>query len=415
MLNKINKFDHFTKNIIFVFIGTSFANFLNLIYQLLIAHKLSAQDFAAFNSLLAIFMLIASPLGTLQLGIVKFISSSKARESTEKISNFLSYFFSRCLLISAFIALLFFFISPYILSKLKIDSLISGYFLVFLVATVFITPVLSGGIQGLELFKWVVVPSVSGGILKIILTAVFLALGYKITGALGAFLLSNIMVISISYYPLRGFLFKKADCAELKLKEFFTYLIPIAASYLSYTFLITFDMVLVRYYFTAEESGVYAISQMLGKIFLFLPGAISLVLFPRASGLHATNSDTKRVLRQSLFYAFLMCILASIFYNFFPGFVLKVLTGKADAQSILLGRFFSFSMIFFAILYIFINYFISVHDLRFIKYLLLSAVAQFVAIAIFHANILQVQYVLCVNSLAIFIICYFLAFKKKVA
>jgi O-antigen/teichoic acid export membrane protein len=190
-------------------------------------------------------------------------------------------------------------------------------------------------------------------------------------------------------------------------------MVPVAAGMFFYTFLISFDMVLVRSYLSAQDSGAYAISQMLGKIFLFLPGAVSFVLFPRSSGLHASSMDTRGVLKKSLAFALFLCLGAALFYNLFPDLVLKILTGKTGPHSVLLGRFFSFSMTFFALLYVFINYFLSIHDFRFIKYLALGSLAQFLAITFFHDNVFQVQYILSISAFSLTSVCYFLSFGRN--
>jgi O-antigen/teichoic acid export membrane protein len=177
-----------------------------------------------------------------------------------------------------------------------------------------------------------------------------------------------------------------------------------------FIWLVSFDMVLVKYFFSPEKAGVYSLAQMVGKIFLFLPGAISVVMFPKTSGLNAVNSDTKAILRKSLMFAFSLCLIASLVYNIIPGFILKVLTGKALFESITLGRLFSVSMTFYALTFVLINYFLSIKDLRFIKYLIVCVLLQLFAITLFHNNLFQIQSVLCVNSLLLFIISYLLVF-----
>ena len=143
---------------------------------------------------------------------------------------------------------------------------------------------------------------------------------------------------------------------------------------------------------------------MVGKIFLFLPAAISVVMFPRISGLHAKNEDTHSALKRSLLYASGLCIIALIIYNTFPAFILKLLTGKAFSESILLGRLFSISMSFFALFYVLITYFLSKGDLRFIKYLVISTVLEFLAIIFLHNSLAQVQIIICLNAIFIFFI-----------
>lgn len=406
MLIKIKKLDHFTKNIIFVFIGTSAANFLNLIYQLLIAHKLSPQDFAAFNALLAVFMLISNPLGTLQVAITKYASEHNARNESHKINALIHGLFIKGVIVGGIIFVVFIFISPFIVNSLKIDSVVLGYILALLIAFSVLAPILAGGLQGLELFGWLVTSSLLGGIIKLVFTVIFIALGFQIAGALGALLISIIFGAIIGVIPLRRFLTAQVKTEKLDYKELFFYLFPIAISNMCFIWLISFDMVLVKYFFSPEVSGAYSLAQMVGKIFLFLPGAISVVMFPRISGLDATNSDTRSVLKKSLFYALCLCLSSAIFYNIFPGLTLKLLTGKALPESILLGRLFSISMTFFALCFVLINYFLSLKNLSFIKYLVFAVALQFLGILIFHNSLLQVQLVLCVNSFFLLVLLF---------
>ncbi|MDD5596176.1 MAG: hypothetical protein PHY94_08060, partial [Candidatus Omnitrophica bacterium] len=78
MVFSLKKLDLFTKNILIVFLGNFLGNFFNLVYQLLIAHRLSVYEFASFNSLLSIFMVISAPLGTIQFVLAKYISEFNA-------------------------------------------------------------------------------------------------------------------------------------------------------------------------------------------------------------------------------------------------------------------------------------------------------------------------------------------------
>lgn len=403
MLSKINKFDHFTKNIIFVFLGTSLANFLNFIYQLLIAHKFSPQDFASFNALLAVFMLISIPLGTLQIAVAKYASEYSARKEIHKINALIYGLFTKGIVITFFIFILFIFITPFIINSLKIYSLPLGYILAMLIALSLLTPVLTGGLQGLELFGWFVTSSLLVGITKLVFTVLFISLGYQIAGALGGLLISVIFGLIIGVIPLRKFLAVYPVGIKPHFKDVFLYSLPIVISNICFIWLISFDMVLVKYFFSPEASGVYSLAQMVGKIFLFLPGAISVVMFPHTSGLNAINSDTRSALKKSLFYAFYLCLCAVLFYNIFPEFTLKLLTGKALPESILLGRLFSISMTFFALCFVLINYFLSLKYLSFIKYLVISVALQFTGILVFHNNLLQIQLVLCINAFLLFI------------
>jgi len=402
MFINLRQLDNFSKNIIFVFLGSFLASFLTLVYQLFIAHKFPAEEFAAFNSLIAVYMLIATPLTTLQLTIAKFSSGFKARGETDKVKTFISAF----LKISAILAVVTFFLfvlfSFFVTHALKIDSPILVYILSFLLSFAWISPVLVGSLQGLERFGWLVSSVLLNGIIKLGFAVFFVLLGFKIAGAIGAFLVSVLCGIIAGLIPLRKFLRPVKLSTDLNYKEIFSYLLPLFVSSICFIWLVNIDMILVRYFFAKEVSGSYALAQMLGKIFLFLPSAISVVMFPRTSGLNAVNSDTRPILKRVLFYAACLLMVAVILYNAFPGFVLKVLTGKSPDESILLGRLFSISMTFFALGYVLINYFLSLRKFIFIKYLVLSVGLELIGIFLFHNNLIEVQSVLCINAALLF-------------
>ncbi|MDD5245818.1 MAG: oligosaccharide flippase family protein [Candidatus Omnitrophica bacterium] len=413
MLNRLKKIDKFSRNIFIVFTGTSLANLLNLFYQLLIAHSLSAFEFAAFNSLLSVFMLIATPVGTLQLAMAKYTSKFRAAGQTSKITYLFSGLLKKVSVFAILAFLIFTFSSRGIINALKIDSLASGYILAGTVGVVCLVPLFLGGVQGLELFGWYSSSQAAGGILKLASVAVFLYLGYGIAGSLGALLISAAVSLIILYLPLKKYISFALPREDVDYRGVLIYLFPVAAANFCFINLVSFDMVWVKYFFAPQDSGAYALAQMLGKIFLFLPGAISIVMFPRTSGLSAGNQETLSTLSKSLKYVVLLSGAAMIFYNLFPVFVLKILTGKSFPEAVFLGRLFSVSMSLYALLFIMISYFLSVKDLRFLGYLAGFLLLQNALVVIFHPSLVAVQLILCFCGASLLLIHLFLAYKKR--
>lgn len=396
-----------------VFGGSFLASLGNLIYQLIIAHSLSVVDFAAFSSLLSIFSIVSSPLVTMQLAISKYTAEFSARGQSGKII----FVFRRLSAIFAWLGLVMFtffcLFSFFSLSKLKIDSPASALILSGMFFLTCFVPLFNGVLQGLELFWWICGSSVLGVGLKLIFTVIFVSFGLKVAGALGAFAISLFIAAAVCLIPLGRINSSGKPDPDVDMRGMFWYILPIAATNFCYLGLVSSDMILVKYFFSPENSGVYSLAQVAGKIFLFLPGAISIVMFPRVSRLNAQNNKTRGTLTMSLTYGFILSVCAVLVYNFFPDFILRSLTGKAPLESIALGRFFSVSMSLFALLYILMNYFISLKDWRFLKYLVISAACQALAIILFHADVFQVQFILCLNALILFLVFLGLAYGKK--
>ncbi len=408
----LSRFDSFTKNVVFVFFGTSLANCFNLLYQLFIAHYLLPEDFAAFNSLLSIVMIVATPVVLLQTGVAKYTSEFAALKRHDRVQMLISFLFKSSIAVGLVTFILIAALSRPILSALKIESMFSGLLLAALISVNWVTPALLGAIQGLELFPWLVGVSIFTGAAKVLGVWVLLAMGFTVTAALGAFLFASLAGNGLALVPLKRFLALKQPRMDLPLREIFSFLIPVAISQFSFMVLASFDMVLVRYYFSQADSGVYALAQMIGKIFLFLPGAIALVLLPRSSGLAATNQKTHAVINRSLFYCVCLSAAAAAFYNLFPVFVLKVLTGKESAPAILLGRYFSVSMSFLTVSNLIMVYLLSIKDFRFIAWCAVSIIAQILAIVFLHASLTQVSTIICINTAAFLSILLFMVYRK---
>jgi O-antigen/teichoic acid export membrane protein len=409
----IRTIDGYSKNIFIVFIGTAVANVFHLLCQLFIAHALSPADFAAFNALLSIFVLVSTPLFTLQTATAKYSSEFNSHKQNAKTRLLFTRLLKRVLPLSALTFLIGYFLSWPVMDKLKIVSFHSSYILALLLAVSWLTPVVLGGLQGLELFGWFSFVSILGGLVKVACAFIFLNFGFAIAGALGAFLAGSLIAVLLGLFVLRKFLSVHTASAEVDFKGFYLYLIPVAVNSFCYALLTNLDMVMVKYYFSPADSGIYSLAQMAGKIFLFLPMAISLVMLPRTSGLSAQRMDTVRVLKRSLVFAALLSGLAALCYNLWPLFVLRALTGKVFPDAITLGRLFSLSMTSFSLLFVIVTYFLSIRDLRFIKYLVGFCLLQFLGIVFFHASLIQVQLVLCVCSILVFIAHLFLLKKQK--
>ncbi|MFH1888546.1 MAG: oligosaccharide flippase family protein [Candidatus Omnitrophota bacterium] len=413
MIRYIKRIDTFGRNIILVFLGSSLVNVFNLLFQLLLAHRMSSVDFAGFSSLLAIFTLISAPLITLQTAVTKYTAEFSAQKNIRKIRALLSSLLRMILPLALVTFIIFYFLSFGIMDRLKIPSVIAGYILALLITSCWITPVLTGALQGLELFKWLMLQSVISGAAKLVFGVIFIGMGFNIAGGLGAFLAAILIGILISVFPLKTMLSFRKKEESVNLKEFFIYLAPVATGSFCFIALVSLDMVLVKYLFTPVDAGFYSLAQIVGKIFLFFPGAITIVMFPRTAGLKAKNMSTGSTLMRSLLYASVLCVIANIAYNLFPSFILKLLTGKIYGESVALGRLFGVSMSFFALSFILINYFLSVKDLRFMKYLVLSTLLEPLAIVLFHRNLMYVQLILCVNSALLFFTHLLLAYKRE--
>lgn len=415
-LKKIRRGDELLKHISWVFVATSLGSVFSLFYQLYMVRNLTPIEYGVLNSLVGLLMIISVPTGTLQTAITKFISTFHARHQWGKIRTFLFMLTKK---VSIF-GLIFFIIitlsSKRIASFLQMTEIAPVVAVGVIMLVTIIVPLTLGGLQGLQLFQSFGLSVVISGGLKLIMGIVLVSLGFKVMGALTAYIISSIAMFFLSFFPLKRYVARERklsavsvannnndESGKVEFKELYKYFIPVTIVLLCFMGLVNGDIILVKHFFSPLEAGFYSIAQMAGKIILFLPGAVTIVMFPKVSNLYAQKKSTLHVLKKSLVITGLLCGGASLFCILYPSFIIRILSGGEYSESIALVWLFSIAMLFFALAYNLVFYQLSIHRKNFIYPLVFFAVLQTVLFIIFHQTLSQVLYILCGIAVLLFI------------
>lgn len=399
-----------------MFVSGSIVSLLNLLYQLLMVRNLSSKVYGELNSLLSLLVIITIPCSSFGIMVVKFTSKFHAQQLYINLKALLNSLFYHTLILSIGAFLLISLLSPILASFLQLDSIMPVVFLAVIVFLSMISSAISGGLLGLEKFGWLAGSSVVSGFFKILLAFIFVVLlGRQLYGALSVFIISSLLGLLITLWPLKEFFFRVEKNSQLNLKEIYGYFLPSFVVFLCFSLLTNIDILLVKHFFSPTLAGTYSVAQIIGKIIFFLPGTVSVVMFPRLSFLHTQNKDTLHTLKRSLKYSAILCILGLIIYNLFPHYTLQILTKKTGSEYIALGRLFSISMAFFSLSGILLLYQLSINNFKFIKFLILLTIIQILAISVFsffYKSLYMVLIVLCINSFILFLSNLKLTFKK---
>lgn len=409
-----------------MFLAVAIFNVTCLLYQLYMVRNLSPINYGVLNSLFSILMIVSIPSSTLQTVVTKFVSTFYASKHHEKINLLLRSFLKKTSIFGLVIFSILFFCSKSISSFLQIDS---PLLIVILGAVTFfsiILPLGYGGLQGLQKFGYLGLAMIINGCSKLLLGIIFVSIGFGVIGAMSALVISTFITISLSFIMLVSVLPKplslppdssqfksNAHDPEINFSEIYRYFYVTASVFLCFMILTNLDVVLVKHFFKPLDAGYYSIAQMAGKIILFLPVAITLVMFPKTSKLHAQDKATLYILQKSLVYVGVLCGIAALTCLLFPGLIIKLLSGEQHLRCIPLVRLFSVAMFFFAMLYVFLFYYLSIHQFGFIYPLALLTIFQILAIILFHQSLMQILYIMCGNAILLFLINTYLSFKRK--
>ncbi len=404
-----------------MFIGISLFNLLNLLYHFFMVRHLAPVDYGQLNTLMAVFMLITVPANTVQTTITRFVSVFQARSQHRKTRDFLKHF-----LLVMVTAALFFFLaivlgSSLLSSFLQISSrgviLLTGVILFFAM----IAPIPWGGLQGLQKFGLLAVNLLLNGGLKLLVGILLVAGGWGVLGAMGAIAIAYFVTTFLSLLQMGFSMRKKEEEAypqanpigddSPSISEAYRYFFPVGITLLCFMILTQIDLILVKHLFTPMEAGYYSIAQMVGKMILFLPLPVVMVMFPKVSLLDAQKKETFPVLIRSLMVAGAFCVLGILISHLFPDRITQMLTGKVYPECGPLIRFFSINMTFFSLTFILLYYHLATRRNIFLYPLSLLTIIQVGAIALFRETMIQVLFIVGVVAFCLLGINIYLAYR----
>lgn len=396
-------------------------NLFNLLYHLFMIRILPPTDYGHLNTLVALFAVISVPAGTVQTTVTRFFSSFKVRNQYRQAIELLRHF----LLLMSIIALSFFlviiFASSPISSFLQISS--RGLVILFGLSLVFsmVTPILWGGLQGLQKFGLLTLNLIINSGLKLALGILFVLLGFGLWGAMGAIAVSYIVTTILSLFLIGVSLLKEKTVAGQEViqksplpsnfSEVYHYSFSAGLVLLCFMVLTNIDLILVKHFFTPIEAGYYSIAQMVGKIILVLPIPIVTVMFPKLSSLEGREEGIPSTLGKSLRIAVFLCGGSILFSLLFPLPIVKILSGKVYLECAPLIGMFSVNMTLFSLTLILLYYHLSTPRRWFLYPLFFFTLIEIGLMILFHDTLIQVLVIVGIVAFCLLMINFYLAYR----
>ncbi len=389
----------------FMFASSVFVNITNLVFWLYMVRKLSTEDYGELNSLVSFLLLFSVPLGILQTVLTRYVSKFMAHDRREDVCALVLYFSKILGFCLAVLFLIFLFFAQGFSDFLRIHEVRPIYLIGLGIIFGSSASVAIGTLFGLQKFNAAASNSIFAGLTKLGAGFLLVALGMRVFGALLGFVLSFLFSFILSLFQLPRWLKRLKTEASAHLpdrSEILRYFLPVGLSTLCFFILTNIDIILVKHFFTSAQAGYYSVAQMVGRIVLFVPGAIGVVMFPKIVESHAKKINTLSILKKCLFAVGGLCGACAFFALSFPGVILRLLTGQTHPESIALVKFFAISMSFFAMVNILMLYHLSLRNIRYVVFLCIVSFFQTVCIWFLHSSLEQVLIILSIHSVLAF-------------
>ncbi|WP_367884750.1 hypothetical protein [Thermococcus sp. JCM 11816] len=187
-------------------------------------------------------------------------------------------------------------------------------------------------------------------------------------------------------------LFQYRETGDLEIRDILSYSGLAFLAVLAYTTMWNIDVILVKHYLSPPlEAGQYSAISALGKIVLFAPGAIGMVIFPpKAAEKHEKGEEHFQVLLRGGMGLTLLISGGGIVlaYALFPEFIIKIIYGGAKYLNVApyLWRY-GLAMMFFSLASVMVNYSLSIGKTDIFLYLLGLLTTEIVMLSIGSKNI----------------------------
>jgi O-antigen/teichoic acid export membrane protein len=374
-----------------MFAATSVANFSAYLLHVFMSRMLGPAEYAVFVSLLSVFMVVSVPVTPIQTVVARYTAEFKALGQYGQLRLLLTDLLGKLVGLGVLIGALFVLVSGPIAAFLRIPSSIPVMVVGTMVLVSMLSPVALGALQGLQDFTRLGAYTVAAAVIRLILGVALAYVGLGASGALAASTLSTALVFLLALLPLRPLLKPRqppglaAPDRSASAPAIFGYLASVFVALGCFTALTNVDVVLVKHFFDPVQSGHYSAASMVGKMILYLPGAVAIVMFPKASERSTLNQDTLGVLYNSLLVVGLISGAMVLIYFIFPAHVVRFLFGVQYVPAAPLVGIFGLSMAFYGLLNILLFYFLSIKEQRFLLLLVGGALAEIILLLLFHS------------------------------
>lgn len=324
------KKDELLRHVSILFSGMMVVHVCNLVYQMVVSRILPESEYTLLAAFLGVLAIIQRPLTTLTAGMSRYSSLLQQDGYVGDVRRLLR----KWLLLTGAPALLFglgvVLWSEPLAGFLNLERMAPVMIAGAVLPALFCSSVLEGAGQGLQLFGWSSVAMICGALVRLGLGAGFVywvypACGWAMLGhGLGIYATGAVLLAGLLWY-LRGGAKSRKPLPSLR-----GYLLQSFFILTAYSLLMTGDIVLVKHFCPGETDFAYAAT--LGRIVIFLPGAIVAAMFPKVASRGRGSDAQFKLFLRSLAYTGVCVAVAVGGCVLFSGLLARILFGIAEAS-----------------------------------------------------------------------------------
>lgn len=380
------------RNSIVLFTGTMLANLLNYVFHFVMGRMVDPSIYGEVESIVSLLAIVSVPGAAITLVAARFAASAKAAENPAESRAVFSFLNRKLLKYGLPFFLFSLLLTPYVARFLRIEhAFISVFFLFGMMFLSFFSSASTGILQGWQRFFSVGMIQTLNSTVKLVFSVLFVWIGFRTDGIVGAFFLAGIASYVIARIVIRRIDHQDRsretsgdDVATPDLSALRPYAVPVLFGSLSIAILGNVDMILAKYHLAPDAAGLYGALFIVSKTIFFAGGILGSVLFSMSAEEHDRNGGVRkdsRLFHHALILSVLFVIGSVGFFALFPEFVLRIFFGSRYLAGAPLLGWFALGSGLYVLVNFFQQYLLSIHRTRVVwgtlAFSILGAIAMF--------------------------------------
>ena len=340
----------YINDVSFVLTSSSITLFLGFVLRTILGNFLGPSGLGLYTMVISIYM-IAAVCGDMGLSaaIVKYIAES--RDEQRKVKVYATSSIISVLILGLILSILFligsvkiasFFGMPELVNLLKIIALIFPSLL--------INYVLLGLLNGLRRMKYYSITLIFQRMLGLLVTLILLYYGWDIKGAVIGLVISSIFTLILLTWGVKDFIIK-IDLKEYykSTTELLKFGVQIQLTNIISTTSAHLNILIIGYFLTSEDVGIFAIALMFRDALLIIPYSIQKINYPTISEYYVKNQMMKieKVINNSLKYTLLILAMFGMSVAFLIDEIIVILIRDEFLSSAILFKILLIGLVFY--------------------------------------------------------------------
>jgi O-antigen/teichoic acid export membrane protein len=369
---------------------TLLAAAVNYASNLVFSRVLSPAAYGDLTALFALTVIVAVPCGAAQTVVADRLATYAHAGERASMAYLIRHAAAHVAVYALFLGALYVAAIPLIVDLLNLQGSGSAVALAPMLILSFFMPLAFGILQGLERF-------IALGLLMLWVATSRIALGVPWAlsdlgggpgGALLGTALGNIVaLVAVAWLVREHVVGRGTGAARAGLRRRLDMRsLTAGAAFTGFAVLSNFDVILAKLLLDPQSSGEYAALATIEKIIFFLPGAVSLLMVPRAAKARLESGSAGGVLRLAALLVFGVTLLVAVPAAFAPSLVVETMFGAGydDASAGVIPIAIAGAGL--ALLNLLVVYTVAIRDRRWLGLLLAGVGVQVAAIGVFHGS-----------------------------